>query len=266
MFGIIGPYFIDEVDPGNPTTKLNASRYQQLLRDHVLRDIKRKLYPGEALTDYWWQQDGASPHTAETSLSFLRGQFVHIFAKGGDIEWPALSPDLNPLDYWFWADLKRRLRDFPTRTIDEVKDSIENVITQIQFDQLHVNPLRHFSHRLKLMLDQNGGHSEHLKKKKRNRTPCNSCNVLHFCDCHDCDRLCSYIVSTKQTETNYDSLCQDLHEMEDVIETDLPDVEYNCAREVDESEDSDWDGQDENAMHVDSLNPNWSSTAWWINS
>ena len=53
---------------------------------------------------FWFQQDGARPHTCRTVLDFLREKFHgRILSNLTDRIWPPYSPDLNPLDYFFWG-------------------------------------------------------------------------------------------------------------------------------------------------------------------
>lgn len=64
-FGLVGPYFIEEIDPSNPT--LNSERYQKLLSVQVIPDIKSKV-PEEEFSSLWWQQDGAPCHCSQSSF------------------------------------------------------------------------------------------------------------------------------------------------------------------------------------------------------
>ena len=52
--------------------------------------------------DVWFQQDGATAHTAQRSLQVLREMFPdRLISLRGDIGWPARSPDLSPCDFFF---------------------------------------------------------------------------------------------------------------------------------------------------------------------
>ena len=53
---------------------------------------------------YWSLQDGAKPHTAGTVLEWVAEKFVtHVISNLTDRVWPPKSPDLSPMDYWFWG-------------------------------------------------------------------------------------------------------------------------------------------------------------------
>jgi len=52
----------------------------------------------------WFQQDGATAHTARASMSVLREMFPqHVISRGGDIPWPACSNDLSACDNFLWG-------------------------------------------------------------------------------------------------------------------------------------------------------------------
>jgi hypothetical protein len=79
---IIGPLFFDET--------INAERYQNLLTQFIalLEENER---------DCWLQQDGATPHTANTTTTFLQEFFGERVIGGG--LWPPRSPDLSSPDF-----------------------------------------------------------------------------------------------------------------------------------------------------------------------
>ena len=58
-------------------------------------------------------------------MSLLRDHFPgRLISRFGDVEWPARSPDLSPLDFFLWGHLKERVyRDNP-QTLTELKEAI----------------------------------------------------------------------------------------------------------------------------------------------
>ena len=54
------------------------------------------------LDNYWFQQDGATCHTAAATTKLLREMFPgRLISKNGDYDWPPRSPDLTPPDFCY---------------------------------------------------------------------------------------------------------------------------------------------------------------------
>ena len=52
----------------------------------------------------YFQQDGATSHTAKIAVNILRPLFPgHLISRYGDIAWPARSPDLSMCDFYLWG-------------------------------------------------------------------------------------------------------------------------------------------------------------------
>ena len=59
------------------------------------------------LANYFFQQDRATSHTTRVNMSILRDRFPRqVISRFGDVEWPAMSPDLSPLDFFCGDTLK----------------------------------------------------------------------------------------------------------------------------------------------------------------
>jgi hypothetical protein len=55
----------------------------------------------------YFQQDGATSHTAKIAMGILRPLFPgHLISRYGNIMWPARSPDLLACDFYVWGYLK----------------------------------------------------------------------------------------------------------------------------------------------------------------
>ena len=81
----------------------------------------------------WFQQDGATCHTAEATLDVLRPVFEdRIIRRRADAVCPPRSCDLKPLDYYLWGAVKDMCYADKPKIIDALKDSIREAISEIQ--------------------------------------------------------------------------------------------------------------------------------------
>jgi len=78
---------------------VTSERYVAMLRNFCEPELCRR---GIDLSSVWFQQDGATAHTARASMSVLWEMFPqHGISCGGDVPWPASSPDLSACDYFY---------------------------------------------------------------------------------------------------------------------------------------------------------------------
>ena len=63
----------------------------------------------------------------------LPGKWI---ARCGPIAWPARSPDVTPLDFFFWDYVKDCVFSNPLKDIEGLKDRITEVITLFNTDML----------------------------------------------------------------------------------------------------------------------------------
>ena len=81
----------------------------------------------------WFQQDGATCHTAEATLDVLRPIFEdRIISRKADFVWPPRSCDLTPLDYYLWCAAKDKCNADKPKRIDVLKDNTREGIGEIQ--------------------------------------------------------------------------------------------------------------------------------------
>ena len=83
----------------------------------------------EDIGNIWFQQDGATYHTAEATLDVLRSVFEdHTISRRADVIWPPRSCDLTPLDYYLQGAVKDKCYDDKPETINALKDNIRKAI------------------------------------------------------------------------------------------------------------------------------------------
>ena len=116
---VIGPFFF----PSN----INGRNYLEMLSNFLMDELPLTL-----VVDGYFQQDGAPAHYARDVKDFLNAAFPgRWIGRGGPIDWPAYSPDLNPCDFWLWGMLKNTVYSHPVRTLDELKLRIIEAVESI---------------------------------------------------------------------------------------------------------------------------------------
>ncbi|GFV90833.1 uncharacterized protein TNCV_2324021 [Trichonephila clavipes] len=83
--------------------------------------------------ELWFQQDGATCHTARATIDLLKDTFGdRLISRFGPVIWPPRSCDLTPLDYFLWGDVKSLVYADKPQTLDHLEDNIRRVIADIR--------------------------------------------------------------------------------------------------------------------------------------
>lgn len=128
---------------------LTAQRYiDQVLRPVVVPFMAQR--PG-----FEFQQDNARPHSARVSQDFLQANGVTV------MNWPALSPDMAPIEH-LWDEIGRRIKRRPQqpRTVTELQNALEAEwynIPQVFINRLITSMRR----RCTAVINANGGHTRY---------------------------------------------------------------------------------------------------------
>ena len=104
--------------------KVNAAVYQEIL-EHFMLPSTEKVY-GDA--DF--QQDLAPAHTAKITNTWFNDNGIPV------LDWPANSPDLNPIEN-LWGMFKKKMRDTRPNDADELKAAIKAPWASIIPQQCH---------------------------------------------------------------------------------------------------------------------------------
>ncbi len=104
----------------------NAAIYQDIL-EHFMLPSADKLY-GDA--DFIFQQDLAPAYTAKGTKSWFIDYGVTV------LDWPANSPDLNPIEN-LWGIVKRKMRDTRPNNADDLKATVKETWASIPPQQCH---------------------------------------------------------------------------------------------------------------------------------
>ncbi|GFW22210.1 uncharacterized protein TNCV_1429641 [Trichonephila clavipes] len=81
--------------------------------------------------DLWFQQDGATCHTARATIDLLKDTFGdRLISRFGPENRPPRSCDLTPLDYFLWGYVKSLVYADKPQTLDHLEDNIRRVIAE----------------------------------------------------------------------------------------------------------------------------------------
>ena len=91
----------------------------------------------------------------------LPGRWI---GRRGPIEWPARSPDLTPLDFFFWGFIKDKVykTKFDLADVEHLKEEITRRIEELKANpELLRKVTGSVSGRVQQCLDAGGGHFEY---------------------------------------------------------------------------------------------------------
>ncbi|GFV42785.1 DUF4817 domain-containing protein [Trichonephila clavipes] len=124
--GIIGPYFFKN-DEGHNVT-VNGDRYRAMITNFFIPELNN-----HDVQELWFQQDGATCHTARATIDLLKDTFGdHLISRFGPVNWPPRSCDLTPLDYFLWGYVKSLVYADKPQTLDHLEDNIRRVMADIR--------------------------------------------------------------------------------------------------------------------------------------
>jgi Helix-turn-helix domain (DUF4817) len=155
--GIVGEYVIG---PYILPNRLNGENYFIFL-NNVLPELLDDL-PLNIRRRLWLQHDGAPAHTTREVIALLnRGYPNKWIGRGGPVAWPARSPDLTPLDFFFWGQMKTYVYETPVNTELELVARIVAAAEDIKDKHATLASVSSsIKTRCRARVAENGGHFE----------------------------------------------------------------------------------------------------------
>lgn len=149
---LIGPYILP--------VRLNGRTYHAFLSE-VLPELLETV-PLALRQEMWYQHDGAPAHFDRNVRHFLHDVFRNRFiGRDEPVPWPPRSPDLNPLDFFFWGEMKTLVYDTPVTSAEDLVARI-NVAAATVADTpgLFARTRQSLIRRCHLCVEVNGRHFE----------------------------------------------------------------------------------------------------------
>lgn len=154
-------YYGKVIGPCELPENLTGEAYLNFLRHELpnfLEDIPLSLY-----REMWFQQDGCPAHFRVSVRQFLDQEYPNRWiGRSGTISWPARSPDLNPLDFFYWGAMKEMVYAKPIGNVEQLRFKITEAAELINSRNFARDINRSLLRRLRACIRVGGLHFEHL--------------------------------------------------------------------------------------------------------
>lgn len=151
---LVGPHFFD--GPLNGEVYLN---FLQNILPPLLENVDM-----QTRLNMWLLQDGAPPHFSVVVRRYLNETFRNRWiGRNGPLPWAPRSPDINPMDFFFWGHLKALVYATPVNDINDLRQRIINGCEVIQNRVgIFFRVRRHFLKSIRKCIEMDGEHFENL--------------------------------------------------------------------------------------------------------
>ncbi|GFU29128.1 DUF4817 domain-containing protein [Trichonephila clavipes] len=107
-----------------------------------------------------FQQDGAPPHWGLTVRESLNNSFPQRWiGMDGPIAWPPRSPELIPLEFFFWGYVKYTVYGTQVNSLEELKQNIQTAVATVDVSMLKRSRME-LEYRLDIVRATKGSHVE----------------------------------------------------------------------------------------------------------
>ncbi|GFT82501.1 uncharacterized protein TNCV_4173441 [Trichonephila clavipes] len=151
LYGLVESFFKN--DEGHNVAVNNGDRYRAMITNFFIPELNN-----HDVQELWFQQDGATCHTARATIDLLKDTFGdRLISRFGPVNWPPRSCDLTPLDYFLWGYVKSLVYADKPQTLDHLEDNIRRVIANIR-PQMLEKVIENWMSRLDYIRASRGSH------------------------------------------------------------------------------------------------------------
>jgi transposase len=132
--------------------RMDAEQYVSILEGNLLPSMEYSGIPRENII---FQQDNDPKHSSKRVQNWLDSQDIKV------LDWPAQSPDLNPIEH-LWEILKKKLNSYkaPAKGVWELWERIEVEWNKIEVEQCQ-GLIESMPRRLEAVIKAKGGHTKY---------------------------------------------------------------------------------------------------------
>ena len=103
-------------------------KHLEMLREVIVPQLQTK----SNFDEFFFQQDGASPHYALRVRDYLNKVFPQRwFGRRGSIEWPPRSTDLTQMNFFFLGVVNNKMYDKNLKTVNELQNYSHDAFREI---------------------------------------------------------------------------------------------------------------------------------------
>jgi transposase len=135
VWGAIGYNFKSKLQFVEKSVRINTRDYLEIMRVFEA-DAKEKIgYSDETGWERMWtfQQDGAPSHKSNETQRWLLDHFPDVITRH---QWPAASPDINPIEL-IWGILKPRVSPEAHDSVDSLKEALLREWEALTFEEIN---------------------------------------------------------------------------------------------------------------------------------